>query len=74
MPVLKRTKGPNPYGTFIPTGEIVACGEMAKMSDAELREIMHQPHAKVVRVVFKPKKKEIKNRRTHGHFPSRPAR
>ena len=44
--VLTRTKGENPYGVFIPDGEIVACGEMAKFSDDELREIMHQPHAK----------------------------
>lgn len=59
MPVLKRTKGDaSKYGTFIPTGEIVACGEMAKLTDEELREIMQQPHAKVVRVVVKPKKKE----------------
>lgn len=59
MPVLKRTKGDSSqYGTFIPTGEIVACGEMAKMSDDELRAIMKQPHAKVVRVVVQPKKKK----------------
>lgn len=56
--VLSRVKGRNPHGVFIPTGEIIVCGEMAQMSDEELREIMQQPHAKVSRIVVQPNKKE----------------